>query len=501
MTTPSTCNFLSSSNLIRTKPIDSIATKPPESESLFENFLSTCLTKILQNGLENTKLPPGLEDWLAIKLFKILPDTFIKILLQHLLASIENEEISEDANFSSRPNGEVEFINLILANTDKIISNSSSNNSTSNLKYFQTSSENANAKLNINSSLFNHLTKPQTKLTSLGEESIHTLSSKKRSRSKSSASSKLSKSSSAGNLTVKLEADDYEKCLENGLMVEHDVGTTPTQSQDGNDTNFLTLNSSDDEQNDMGDSNLWGNIFSEFQKLGEVKEIQEPLEPKLLDSLSQNSVEVAGQSSDSTSYQPGVDFTPLENLTLSRLPNWASFNNFDPQIILENPKLDPSASFEPVNKRKKEENINQPSNIKKPRNRIRNLNPARKSEFLYKCPICGDSSFTLERAFNRHIVDVHRIRPYSCGICNCQFNRSDALVMHCKKHHTEEFRTSSEWIFCKFCNYRLRKRWYGKHLKMHHPIELSSMSEDDRPKCLINFEMQLPEESKEYSGS
>ena len=57
-------------------------------------LLHTCASELLQSGYINSTLPTTLKDWIAGRIIKILPEHFVKNLLEHLLYSSKNVSIS-----------------------------------------------------------------------------------------------------------------------------------------------------------------------------------------------------------------------------------------------------------------------------------------------------------------------------------------------------------------------------------------------------------------------
>jgi len=56
------------------------------------NILNICVQDVLSNGLDQTTLPAGLQDWLAGRILKVLPKNIVKQLLKILVRSIKDNE-------------------------------------------------------------------------------------------------------------------------------------------------------------------------------------------------------------------------------------------------------------------------------------------------------------------------------------------------------------------------------------------------------------------------
>jgi len=75
----------------------------PQPYPLWDTFLKHCVQNILKNGINNNSLPNSVQDWLAGRILKILPEHFIKNLLSYLEGYIEENEFT----FSFRENQSV----------------------------------------------------------------------------------------------------------------------------------------------------------------------------------------------------------------------------------------------------------------------------------------------------------------------------------------------------------------------------------------------------------
>ena len=75
---------------------------------------------------------------------------------------------------------------------------------------------------------------------------------------------------------------------------------------------------------------------------------------------------------------------------------------------------------------------------------------------FFDCKACGKRSKTKPNAM-KHIIQVHGVNQFKCGICDKPFARKDAM----KRHMGDVHDTKKEFV-CGKCNKSFSRTSYGK---------------------------------------
>lgn len=379
------------------------------SPPIFNNFLNSCITEVINHGVLKHNLPPTVEDWLSGKLIKILPRYFVINLLNHMLKYTEGNDFLY--NFNYDPNG--------LKILNHLVSKNSETFKLENLSDLEASSTTSTIK---------NLSTTKTEKLSSGK----ILDKNHETQSSETDSFSLNNDTNQNQTSLDLEStlSNLFSNIRNEFNLQGSGSVTPenqktitskiNKTEDDNNSSPLFTEPDSKKRRTLLNSNTVSTISTSKvgdTKVFDIKNLDFPPSSSATDSLVaalpeslQNAV---NETLNLTNFQDSFDSTEFTE------------EEFDSLYCTE---VDNKTKF-----RLKPHSI--------------------QDKFCVKCNV----SFSNRDKFSKHMHQIHNIKCYPCRFCPKRYTRHDHKLGHMRSQHYEELKNEDDIVKCEFCMKLFRK--------------------------------------------